>query len=125
MEIDPDFKSQCQRVLSEKGRLSTALPGFRSRPAQSDLAAAIAEAIEEKGILVAEAGTGTGKTYAYLVPCLLSGGKALISTATTAGSALPERSADAGPGSRSLCPGTESQRPRQLHMPLPGRTPCQ
>ncbi len=46
------------------------------------MAAAIAQAIEDKSILVAEAGTGTGKTFAYLLPCLLSGKKALISTAT-------------------------------------------
>ncbi|WP_392536894.1 ATP-dependent DNA helicase [Legionella sp. 227] len=72
----------CQRILSEKGRLSTAIAGFVARKPQSDLAVAIAEAIEEKSILIAEAGTGTGKTFAYLLPCLLSGKKALISTAT-------------------------------------------
>ncbi|STY29617.1 ATP-dependent helicase [Legionella wadsworthii] len=72
----------CQRFLSEKGRLSTAIPGFVARKPQSDLAIAIAAAIEEKSILIAEAGTGTGKTFAYLLPCLLSGKKALISTAT-------------------------------------------
>ncbi|MDR3501456.1 MAG: ATP-dependent DNA helicase [Legionella sp.] len=53
-----------------------------ARAPQSDLAEAIAQAIEDKSILVAEAGTGTGKTFAYLLPCLLSGKKALISTAT-------------------------------------------
>ncbi len=53
-----------------------------ARAPQTDLAAAIAQAIEDKSILVAEAGTGTGKTFAYLLPCLLSGKKALISTAT-------------------------------------------
>jgi ATP-dependent DNA helicase DinG len=73
---------ECRRILSEKGRLSTAIPGFVARAPQSDLAVAIAEAITEKSILVAEAGTGTGKTFAYLLPCLLSGKKALISTAT-------------------------------------------
>ncbi len=72
----------CRRILSEKGRLSTAIPGFAPRAPQSDLAEAIATAIEEKSTLVAEAGTGTGKTFAYLLPCLLSGKKALISTAT-------------------------------------------
>ncbi|MGM9451738.1 ATP-dependent DNA helicase [Legionella bozemanae] len=72
----------CQRILGEKGRLSTAIPGFVARKPQSDLGVAIAEAIEEKSILIAEAGTGTGKTFAYLLPCLLSGKKALISTAT-------------------------------------------
>ncbi|MBI2786399.1 MAG: ATP-dependent DNA helicase [Legionella longbeachae] len=72
----------CQRFLSEKGRLSTAIPGFVARAPQSDLAVAIASAIDQRSTLVAEAGTGTGKTFAYLLPCLLSGKKALISTAT-------------------------------------------
>lgn len=72
----------CRHILSEKGRLSTAIPGFVARIPQSDLAEAIAIAIEEQSTLVAEAGTGTGKTFAYLLPCLLSGKKALISTAT-------------------------------------------
>lgn len=72
----------CRRILSDHGRLSTALPGFIARKPQSDLAEAIAEAISNKSILVAEAGTGTGKTYAYLVPALLSRKKAIISTAT-------------------------------------------
>jgi len=46
------------------------------------MAAAIGEAIEKNGVLVAEAGTGTGKTFAYLVPALLSGGKVIVSTGT-------------------------------------------
>ncbi|MCC5791565.1 MAG: ATP-dependent DNA helicase [Legionellaceae bacterium] len=74
--------AQCQRVLSAKGRLKTALPGFVSRDAQIALAVAIAETIEANQVLVAEAGTGTGKTFAYLIPCLLSGKKVLVSTAT-------------------------------------------
>jgi len=52
------------------------------RPQQIDLAAKILDAIESTSVLVAEAGTGTGKTFAYLVPALLSGGKVLISTGT-------------------------------------------
>ena len=74
--------AHCQRILGENGRLSTAIPGFMSRTQQIELAGAIAEAIQEQSILVAEAGTGTGKTFAYLIPSLLSGKKALISTAT-------------------------------------------
>jgi len=80
--IADDMVAQCQRVLSEKGRLSTAIPGFVAREQQIQLAAAIAGAITKQTTLVAEAGTGTGKTFAYLIPCLLSGKKALISTAT-------------------------------------------
>ncbi|WP_347251878.1 ATP-dependent DNA helicase [Legionella sp.] len=77
-----DVAAHCQRVLSDKGRLTTAIPGFIARPAQIELSVAIAQTIAEQSILVAEAGTGTGKTFAYLLPCLLSGKKALISTAT-------------------------------------------
>nr|WP_302473909.1 ATP-dependent DNA helicase [Legionella sp. PL877] len=62
--------------------MSTAIPGFVARPSQVTLSLAVAKAIDSQSILVAEAGTGTGKTFAYLVPCLLSGKKALISTAT-------------------------------------------
>ncbi len=77
-----DAVLHCQRIFSDKGRLTTAIPGFIPRAQQVELASAIAAAIHEKTTLVAEAGTGTGKTYAYLIPCLLSGKKALISTAT-------------------------------------------
>ncbi|WP_133129508.1 ATP-dependent DNA helicase [Legionella yabuuchiae] len=81
-DLTDDLVQLCERALAEKGRLYTAIPGFVARPQQSDLAIAIAEAIVSNGILVAEAGTGTGKTFAYLIPCLLSGKKTLISTAT-------------------------------------------
>lgn len=77
-----DAVAHCQRVLSDKGRLATALPGFVAREAQIELSTAIAQSIAEQSTLVAEAGTGTGKTFAYLIPCLLNGKKALISTAT-------------------------------------------
>lgn len=72
----------CQQVLGPTGQLSRAIPGFLARHAQIDLALAIASAIEQQSILVAEAGTGIGKTFAYLVPSLLSGKKVVISTAT-------------------------------------------
>ena len=81
-DIADNAISSCQRVLGEKGRLTTAIPGFIPREQQIQLALAIDLAIHEKKHLVAEAGTGTGKTFAYLIPCLLSGKKALISTAT-------------------------------------------
>ena len=80
--VADDAVTHCQRVLSENGRLTTAVPGFIPRAQQIQLAGAIAKAIHEKKALVTEAGTGTGKTFAYLIPCLLSGKKALISTAT-------------------------------------------
>jgi ATP-dependent DNA helicase DinG len=58
------------------------LPGFLPRPQQDLMARHIAQAIEGRQALVAEAGTGVGKTFAYLVPLLLSGRRALVSTAT-------------------------------------------
>ncbi|WP_370637271.1 ATP-dependent DNA helicase [Legionella sp. 16cNR16C] len=82
ISINSDPIAHCRRLFSENGRLTTAIPGFVARTAQIDLAVAIAESIEKSSILIAEAGTGTGKTFAYLVPCLLSGKKTLISTAT-------------------------------------------
>ena len=66
------------------GLLAGALPGWRARPGQQALADAVREAIEHRGILLAEAGTGTGKTLAYLVPALLHGERVIVSTATRA-----------------------------------------
>lgn len=64
------------------GLLGQAVPGFRPRQSQTEMAKAIAEAISQQGSLIAEAGTGTGKTFAYLVPALLWGGKVIVSTGT-------------------------------------------
>jgi ATP-dependent DNA helicase DinG len=58
------------------------MPGFRRREGQLAMAEAVARTIRDAGQLVAEAGTGTGKTFAYLVPALMSGGKVIISTGT-------------------------------------------
>ncbi|WP_038054366.1 MULTISPECIES: ATP-dependent DNA helicase [Thermomonas] len=71
-------------ALGEDSALAQALPGFRPRPAQQRLAVAVADAFERREVLLAEAGTGTGKTYAYLVPALLSGMKTIVSTGTRA-----------------------------------------
>ncbi|HEX5127343.1 MAG TPA: ATP-dependent DNA helicase [Rhodocyclaceae bacterium] len=68
--------------FSEDGSLARIIPGFRPRAQQIEMAVAIAEAVKGNRVLVAEAGTGTGKTFAYLVPALLSGGKVIISTGT-------------------------------------------
>lgn len=81
-DVTDDLATATRRMLSQKGRLTTAIPGFVSRPQQVELAVEVAQAIIRRSILVAEAGTGTGKTFAYLIPSLLSGKKALISTAT-------------------------------------------
>src|SRR2546429_648838 len=58
------------------------MPGYEHRPEQRELALAVADALKHRRILVAEAGTGTGKTLAYLVPAVTSGRKVVISTAT-------------------------------------------
>ena len=71
-----------QRIFSEDGPLARAIPGYRPRVQQVDMAERIAAAIHDCKALVAEAGTGTGKTFAYLVPALLSGGKVIVSTGT-------------------------------------------
>lgn len=70
------------RAFAADGPLARADPGFLPRPQQDQLAAQIAHAVQARGTLVAEAGTGVGKTFAYLVPLLLSGKRALVSTAT-------------------------------------------
>jgi len=71
-------------ALGTGAPLAERIPGFVARPAQQRLAMAVAEAFEQRGVLLAEAGTGTGKTFAYLVPALLSGMKTIISTGTRA-----------------------------------------
>ena len=69
-------------IFAPNGALAAHIPNFRARPQQIEMSAAIAETITANGLLIAEAGTGTGKTYAYLVPALLAGGKVVISTGT-------------------------------------------
>ena len=71
-------------ALAEDGALARAIEGYVPRPPQQRLAQAIAETIQAHGELIAEAGTGTGKTYAYLVPALLSGKRTIVSTGTRA-----------------------------------------
>ncbi len=69
-------------IFSGAGPLGRVIPGYRPRAQQIEMARRIAEALEQRGRLVAEAGTGTGKTLAYLVPAMLFGGKVIISTGT-------------------------------------------
>lgn len=69
-------------VFSPDGPLASGIPGYRARAQQLEMAERIALAIAQNKVLVAEAGTGTGKTFAYLVPALLSGGKVIVSTGT-------------------------------------------
>ena len=69
-------------LLDSGSPLAERLGDFQPRVAQQQLADAVEAAIRDKAVLVAEAGTGTGKTFAYLVPALLSGRKVVISTGT-------------------------------------------
>jgi ATP-dependent DNA helicase DinG len=65
-----------------KGPLARVLPGYEERPAQRKLAQAVAEVLDAGGLLLAEAGTGTGKTLAYLLPAAELGRRVVISTGT-------------------------------------------
>ena len=71
-----------EEILGPGGRLSRALAGYEPRDDQLAMARAVERAIERHRYLVAEAGTGTGKTLAYLVPAALSGRRVVVSTAT-------------------------------------------
>ncbi len=71
-----------QALFAEGGALSQGIPEYRARAQQLEMAQRVAKAIHEYGVLVCEAGTGTGKTLAYLVPALLCGGKVIVSTGT-------------------------------------------
>src|SRR4030067_2034558 len=71
-----------QDILGADGSLAARLPGFTPRRAQQEMAARIEQVLADYSVFVAESGTGTGKTFAYLVPALLSGKKILISTGT-------------------------------------------
>jgi len=74
--------SEIENVFSAEGSLAAVVPDFRARAGQIEMALAIQKTIQKQKVIVAEAGTGTGKTFAYLVPALLSGGKVIISTGT-------------------------------------------
>jgi ATP-dependent DNA helicase DinG len=69
-------------ILGADGPLARALTGYRARPAQLQMAERIRAALDAREVLLVEAGTGTGKTFAYLVPVLQSGRRVLISTGT-------------------------------------------
>jgi len=75
-------RRQVADAFAPGGALARAVAGFVPRSSQRDMALAVFDAIVERGTLVAEAGTGTGKTFAYLVPSLLAGGRVLVSVGT-------------------------------------------
>ncbi|MDO4625811.1 MAG: ATP-dependent DNA helicase [Pasteurellaceae bacterium] len=73
-------KNSILHAFSAQGPLSQHIKGFRPRAEQLDMANAVQQAITHKSALVIEAGTGTGKTFAYLAPALLAGKKTIVST---------------------------------------------
>jgi ATP-dependent DNA helicase DinG len=74
--------SSLPEIFSPEGPLARAISGYRIREQQLEMAERIAAAIKGCSVFIAEAGTGTGKTFAYLVPALQSGGKVIVSTGT-------------------------------------------
>jgi len=79
---DTTVRADLERIFGPEGPLARAIPGYKPRPQQIEMAQRVAEAIRAQRRFIAEAGTGTGKTVAYLVPALLHGGKVIISTGT-------------------------------------------
>ena len=73
---------QVAASFSERGALARVVDGYEPRDGQRRMAAAVADVIEHGGTLLAEAGTGTGKTLAYLIPAILSRQRVLVSTGT-------------------------------------------
>ena len=76
------MKIDLARHFAAGGTFEHALEGWRARPQQLEFAEAVLAAIESSGVLIAEAGTGTGKTFAYLAPALIAGGRVIVSTGT-------------------------------------------
>lgn len=69
-------------IFQPDGELASTIDNFQPRPSQTTMAQAIEKTLKKKSQLVVEAETGTGKTFAYLAPILLSKGKAIVSTGT-------------------------------------------
>jgi len=78
----PALSGVVEALFAADGPLARALPAFEPRAGQVEMAAAVAHAFEDGGVLLAEAGTGTGKTLAYLIPAILKRERVLISTGT-------------------------------------------
>ena len=80
--VPANHASELATIFAETGTLAQGIPGYRPRHAQQQMAEAVAGAIERSDTVIVEAGTGTGKTFAYLVPAMLWGGKVVLSTGT-------------------------------------------
>jgi ATP-dependent DNA helicase DinG len=76
------LRNDVAKVFAPGGQIAAALPGFEAREGQLQMADAVSGVLADGGVLLAEAGTGTGKTLAYLVPAILSRQRVLVSTGT-------------------------------------------
>jgi len=77
-----NLRSAVAATFADDGALARVVQGYEPREGQRAMASAVSDVIENGGTLVAEAGTGTGKTLAYLIPAILSGQRVLVSTGT-------------------------------------------
>ena len=77
-----DSSLTIKEILGRDGLLARSLPGFEFRSSQLQMALLLEQALQEKTPAIVEAGTGTGKTFGYLIPVILIGKKAVISTGT-------------------------------------------
>lgn len=80
--VVPIATSAVRTALGPDGAFAQQIPGYQPREPQIAMAEAVEHALSARSLLLVEAGTGTGKTYAYLVPAILSGKKAIVSTGT-------------------------------------------
>jgi ATP-dependent DNA helicase DinG len=76
------MQTEIEQLFSDGGLLSHHVEGYSPRSQQIEMAEKVSEALSSRDVLIAEAGTGTGKTFAYLAPAMLSGQKVFISTGT-------------------------------------------
>lgn len=81
-DLASSLQQRAARALSPEGPIAKGSSRYKQRDPQIALAQNIAKTLIDKSVLIAEAGTGVGKTYAYLVPALLSGGRVIVSTGT-------------------------------------------
>src|SRR3979490_1416495 len=80
----PTKASGARQFFSRHGALSKWHPNYEHRPGQGEMAEAVESALDDRKHLIVQAGTGTGKTLAYLVPAILSGKRIVVATATKA-----------------------------------------
>ena len=81
-ELTSELAQAVDTCFTESGTLARAVDGYEARDGQHRMATAVASTLVGGGALLAEAGTGTGKTLAYLIPAILSGQRVLVSTGT-------------------------------------------